>query len=603
MDQLGKKGFRREDSMRKKTVLLAIFLIAFLSAGLLLSQKNDEDIKFQKILETYLDEFWKFYPTTATMAGYHKYDGKLEDFSSSVLEKRLNSLDVFNKDFVTKVNKMALSRDCQIDHEMILDALDLEILKHENIVPWEFNPLLYNDIFANCIQSLFAREFAPIESRAKNAELRLKDLLRLIKQAKDNLKTPPQIYTETAINQFSGIMNFYKNELAPLLEQTPADIKPRLKDNLTKLIPSLESYQNFLKNELLPRSTGNFRLGQEVHTKLLRDTLQGSIPVQELIERSKVDYRNIKRSMFFTSVPFYEIMDPTIDLQSPPPNLTEDQLYNAVIDHVFTRLKNEHVSKEEYFNRIKASAEEIKKFIGDKQLLEIPADNPNIELMPAAYQGMTWTRLIPPGAYETSGPYSVQITPIPEGWSEDQTKSFLEEHNNLLLYPWTANNVYPGTFVPVISTRKNASLVRNLYPNQPLIKAWPIFASEALLRGGFHLYDTRIRLHRLKLLLQAVIDFQMELNIHQGAYEKEKVVAYMMTGFQSRDEAERKWNQILIKPGESAFIYVGYQELLDIQKEYRKIKGESFSHKEFLAKLLSFGALPLRHLKDKMLAQ
>jgi len=589
--------------MRKKVIPLVIFLFAFLSAGLLLSQKNDEDTKFQKTLDAYFDELWKFYPTAATMAGYHKYDGKLEDFSSSNLEKRLNSLDVFNKDFVTKVNKMGLNADFQVDHEMILDALDLEILKHENLVPWEFNPLLYNDIFANCIQSLFVKEFAPIESRAKNAELRLKDLPRLIKQAKDNLKTPPQIYTETAVSQFSGIMNFYKNELPPLLEQAPADIKPRLKDNLAKVIPALEDYQNFLKNELLPRSTGNFRLGQEVHNRLLRMILENSIPIQELIDRSKADYRNIKRKMFFTCLGFYEIMDPKIDLQNPPPNLSEDQLYNTVINHVLTRLKGEHASKEEYLNRIKVSAEEIKKFLSENQLLELPADNLNIEPMPPAYQGITWTRLISPGAYETSGPYTVQVTPIPEGWKEDQTKSFLEEYNNYLLYFWTAHKVYPGTFVPLISTRKNPSLVRNLYPNQPLIKAWPIFASETLLMGGFQTYDTRLRLLRLKLSLQAVIDFQMELNIHEGAYEKEKVIAYMTTGFQTQDEAERKWNQILLKPGENAFIYAGYQEILDIQKEYKKIKGESYNQKEFLARLLSYGALSLRQLKIKMLSQ
>ncbi len=590
--------------MRKKVIPLVILLFAFLSAGLLLSQKNDEDTKFQKILDAYFDELWKFYPTAATMAGYHKYDGKLEDFGSSNLEKRLDFLDVFNKDLVTKVNKMGLNADFQVDHEMILDALDLEILKHENLVPWEFNPLLYNDIFANCIQSLFAKEFAPIESRAKNAELRLKDLPRLIKQAKDKLKTPPQIYTETAVSQFSVIMNFYKNELPPLLEQAPADIKPRLKDNLAKLIPALEDYQNFLKSELLPRSTGNFRLGQEAHSRLLRMTLQNSIPIQELIDRSKADYNNIRKDMFYTCVPLYQIMDPKIDLNNPPASFTnKDQLYNAVIFHVLERLNREHVSKEEYLNKVRTSAEEIKKFISENQLLELPADNLDIESMPPAYQGITWTRLISPGAYESSGPYTVQVTPIPEGWKEDQTKSFLEEYNNYLLYSWTAHKVYPGTFVPLISTRKNPSLVRNLYPNQTLIKAWPFFFSETLITAGFQNWDTRLYLNRLKLSLQVVIDFQMELNIHEGAYEKDKVIAYMTTGFQTQDEAERKWNQILLKPGESAFVYAGYQEILDIQKEYKKIKGESYNQKEFLAKLLSYGALSLRQLKIKMLSQ
>jgi hypothetical protein len=34
--------------------------------------------------------------------------------------------------------------------------------------------------------------------------------------------------------------------------------------------------------------------------------------------------------------------------------------------------------------------------------------------------------------------------------------------------------------------------------------------------------------------------------------------------------------------------------------EYRKLKGDSFTRKEFLNKVLSFGALPLRQMKQKL---
>lgn len=243
--------------MKKKTVPLVIILFVFFGASLLLSQKISEDGKFQKTLETYLDEFWKFYPTAATLAGYHNYDSKLEDFSSKSLEKRQDSLDAYNQEFVVKINKSGLSPELQIEHDIVRDALDLEIIRHENLVPWEYNPIFYNEIFINCVRSLFAKQFAPIEARAKNAEARLKELPKFIKQAKEKLKTPPQIFTETAIKQFPGIINFYKNELPPLMEQVPADLKSKLEDSLTKVIPALEDYQNFLKNKLLGQSTGN----------------------------------------------------------------------------------------------------------------------------------------------------------------------------------------------------------------------------------------------------------------------------------------------------------------------------------------------------------
>jgi len=591
-----------ENSMRKIITLIIIFLFAFLSTGLLLSKKNSEDEKFKKTLDAYFDELWKFYPTSATLAGYHKYDSQLEDLGSKNIEKRHLALDEFNQEFVAKIDKLGLNPEVQIDHEMIIDALDLELFEHENLVPWEYNPIFYNEILTHCVRSLLTKEFAPINTRMKNASDRLKGIPKLIKQAKENLKTPPQIYTEIAIKQFPAIMDFYKNKLPQLTELVPEANKSKLKANLVKALASLEDYQSFLKNKLLPRSTGNFRLGEQAHNRLIRLTFQNNIPVQELIARANADYRNIRREMFFTCVPSYKIMDPKIDLDNPPASLTEDQLYNAVVSHVLDRIKREHINKDEYIDKIKTSAEEIKNFIIENELLELPEESLNIAPMPLESQGITWTQLACPGVYKNSGTYSLQITPIPEDWGEDQSRSFLEEYNNFLLYFWIARNIYPGQFVPIFYTRKYPSLVRNLYPNMPLIKAWSVYSEEMLVTSGFGNYDLRLRLNQLKLLLKTVIDFQLELNIHQGSMTKERAIAYMAAGgFQTKAEAERKWNRIILNPGDSAYTYVGFQEILDMEKEYKKLKGDAFSQKEFLKKLLGHGALPLRHLKKKML--
>jgi hypothetical protein len=572
-----------------------------LSTGLLLSEKNNDEAKFKKALDTYLDGRWKFYPTSATLAGYHKYDGQLENLSSGSIEKRHEGLDEFNQEFVTKIDKFKLSPELQIDHEMVMDALDLELFKHENLVPWEYNPIFYNEIFANCVRSLFAKEFAPIDTRAKNAADRLKGLPKLIKQAKENLKTPPQIFTETAINQFPAIIDFYKIELPQLIEQAPAAHKSKLSANLAKVIPALTDYQNFLQNELLPKSTGNFRLGEQAHLRLARLKLQNDIPLQELNARADADYKNIRREMFLVCIPLYKIMDPKINLDNPPPNLNEDQLINTTVTHVFDKIKANQITKEDYINKIKTSAEEIKEFIIQNELLELPEENLDIIPMPREFQGITWTCLISPGVYENSGDFSLQITPIPEDWGEDQTESFFEENNNFLLYLWTVRKAYPGMFVPLLYTRKNPSLIRNLYPNMPLVKGWPVSLEEELIFKGFGNYDLRLRLNQLKFLLKAVMDFKLELNIHQGGMTKEMAIAYMTRGgFQTEAEAERKWNSIILKPVECAYAYVGFQEILDMEKDYKSLKGDTFSRKEFRKKLLSYGALPLRHLKKKM---
>ena len=208
--------------MKKAIFLLLILFIVFLSTNLVISQQNEEDAKFQKFLDSYFDAMWKFYPTAGTIAGYHKYNNKLEDLSSKSIEKRHEGLDKFNQELVTKIDREKLSPEIKIDHHMMVDLLDRELFKHESLLPWEYDPLFYNEIFDNCIRSLLTKDFASLEIRAKNASERLKALPKLIKQAKENLKTPPQIYTETAIKQFPAILNFYKTELPSLIEQVPA---------------------------------------------------------------------------------------------------------------------------------------------------------------------------------------------------------------------------------------------------------------------------------------------------------------------------------------------------------------------------------------------
>lgn len=588
-----------------KRFATAVFIIVFalFNTGLLLSQQNEEDAKFQKLMDAFLDAIWKFQPTVGTMAGFHKYDNKLEDFSEKNLEKRLGELDTFNQDLVTKVDRTKMSPEFQIDHEMLMDALDLERLKHEQLIPWEYDPVFYNTIFINCAKPLLEKEFAPLDARAKNATERLKDLPKLIKQAKESLKTPTQISTETAIKQFPAVFEIYRTEIPTLASQVPEDQRSKLLAELGKVIPALQDYQNYLSNDLLPRSTGNIRLGV-VHPRIMQLTLQNNIPLQELLERARTDIHNTQVEMALVCAPWYKIMFPDVTIEQLASQRGEEQARQIIIRSVLDKLKGEHASKDDMFDQIRASADEIKSFILEKNLLELSDGELNIEPMPAMYQGITWTRLVKPGAYETSNSYTCQITPIPDDWNEAQIISFLEEYNNFLTYFYVVRTVYPGTFVPSFITNQHASLLRKLYPNMALLKGWPLMVEEPLILQGFQNYDLRLRLHQLKMKLKTAVDFMIEFQVHESNMTKEQAIAYMVrAGYMTEAEAERKWNRTLLFPADAAYAYVGYQEILDMEKEYKQLKGDAFSQKEFMSRLLSYGALPLRHLKKKILEQ
>jgi hypothetical protein len=587
--------------MRKLFIPFIVIVFAFFGLGLLLSQQNQEEAKFQKTMDTYFDEMWKFYPTAATLAGYYKYADKLEDFGSKNLEKRQESLDGFNQELVAKVDKTKLGEETKIDYEIMIDIIDLELIRHENLIPWEYNPLFYNEIYLQSIKSLLVKEFAPVDARLKSATLRAKQLPGFIKQAKDNLKTPPQVYTETAIKQFPGILDFYKNEVLKLSETASPDIKSAFQAEVAKVIAALEDYQGFLQSQLLPRSTGNFRLGEQAHLRLLRLTTENSIPFTELAARAKADYNNLRREMFLVCIPFFKIMYPNVNLDQLGTQRSQDEVWNIAITGVLDKIKTEHPAKENFIDQTKKCADLIKNFLTQAQFVRLPDANLTIEPMPLAQRGVTLTHLLTPGPYESSGNYVAQISPLPDDWSSDQANSFLEEYNDFYIYFWAVRNVYPGPFAPLYFTQKHPSLARKISPNMPLVKGWPVYVEDMLINSGFGNYDLRLRLNQLKSQLKIVIDFVLELNIHQGGMTKEQAIQYMTRGgFQTQTEAERKWNSILLKPCDAAYPYIGIQEIWDMERDYKKLKGDAFSQKEFLQQLLSYGALPIRHLKTRL---
>ncbi len=585
----------------KKTKLLmlgAAIFVMLLPLGQALAQ-SQEDAKFQKILETYLDEYWKFYPTQATVAGYYKYNDKLEDPSQANVDKRDEIIKKINSDII-KLDRSKLSPENQQALNILFDYIDLEFVKLENLLPWDYNPLFYNEIIITGLHSLLTKEFAPADSRVRSATERLKALPNLIKRAKDNLKTPAQIYTETALKQMPHIINFYKNEAPTLAAGASDPVKQAFLAELNKAVPLLEDYQRYLRSELLPKSTGNFRLGPEVHRRLIQRLSGSAISQEELANRAQADVKNIRREMFLVCIPLHKMMYPEVDieqLQGDP-----DTIWNRIIKNVFDKIKVFHPTKEDLVSKIAASAENLKKFGLESKLFPVPAEPLEIKPMPGYFAGLSRVRLTGPGAYDTQGKYAAEIATLPEEWSEQKAKDYLEEYNNFYLEIMTAQRIFPGNFVPLVSTRKASALITRLFPNPALTLGWPIYVQQNLIYAGYGDYDPRLRLNQLKLMLKTVMDFQMELNIHQGGITKEQFMRYLtVTGFQTEAEAERTWEYLVLNPGSGALPYVGLQEILDLEKDVQRTRGQAFDRADFITKLISNGALPPIQLRSRVI--
>ena len=244
----------------ERRMKIVIAAAAALSLSISNTFATSQDDAFQKVAHDYVEQYLKANPEQATELGDHRFDGELTDYSAEARAKDLATQKEF-RDKLNAIDGSQLTGANNIDFRILKENIDYEIFRAEELKEPEWNPLVYMQSLANSLYLLVARDFAPAEKRIPSLRQRLEKIPGVIAQAKANLQHPPRIHTETAIEQTQGAINLVRTELAPLLDQAP-QMKKDLAPLQDKTAAALEDYKKWLQNDLLPRSDGDFRLGE-----------------------------------------------------------------------------------------------------------------------------------------------------------------------------------------------------------------------------------------------------------------------------------------------------------------------------------------------------
>jgi uncharacterized protein (DUF885 family) len=253
--------------------------IGYLAIGVCMSlamnahaAKDDWKQQFEKLSNEYLDQVYlRYQPTAGTQAGYHQYDTQLEDYSRKSIDAEIAAL----RDFEKRIEAIHPDADAadfvpRSDREIVLSNIRSTLLTLETIRPWEKNADNYSSTCANGAFVLMERKFASPDERLRSLVAREKQMPALLEAARANLKNPPRIYTEIAIEQLPDIVSFFEHDVpAAFADAQDAALKAEFARTNAAVIAALKSYLDWLKTDLLPRSNGDFRIGAETFSKKL----------------------------------------------------------------------------------------------------------------------------------------------------------------------------------------------------------------------------------------------------------------------------------------------------------------------------------------------
>ncbi len=542
--------------------------------------------RFLKISEAYLRGHYEFNPTEATALGLHEYDVKLESRSRESIAAEVKRLRGVLAE-LGRINANLLPADSRYDYLTLASHARSQLLELEDIRMWQRDPNIYNRIVAASVDNILKRNYAPIDQRLDSMLARDREIADLLNDARINLENPPRIYTETAIAQVRGSLDYFSRVVPQMIERAgggrlSAARRAQIEASNQSVIAALTSFEEWLKSSLLPRSYGEFAIGEEnFRQKLLYDEMVDT-PIAQLIREGEREMRRTQEEMRV---------------------LAEEVAPGRDVIFALQTLGRDHPSADGLVGDTRAELDRIRAFVRTQNILTPPTrENLIVNETPEYARSTSFASMDSPGPFErTATEAYFYVTPPDPQWEARRRDEHLSFYNRFALPVIAIHEVYPGHYYQYLALKQQTSRIRTALGSASFSEGWAHYCEQMMLDEGFGGNNPKLRLAQLNLALLRLGRYLVGLRMHTAGMTYEQGVEFFMReGYQERVNAEREARRGTMDP--TYLVYtLGKMEILKLRDEWKTRLGASFNLGEFHDRLLSFGMPPIKIIRLAML--
>ena len=422
---------------------------------------------FRLLADQYFSEvYFHFSPTAGTAAGLHQYDVALEDYSAGSVTRETVALHSYEAK-ISAVAADSLDSSTAADQRILLNSIRSQLLSLETIRNWQKNPDNYSSGVTNSVFVLMERPFAPVDVRMRAVVARERQMPAVFQAARENLKNPPRIFTEIALEQIDGIVSFFQTDVpAAFSDATDASAKAEFAKSNAGVIAALQSYAAWMKSDLLPRSNGDFRLGSETFRKKLSYDEMVDTPLPQLL---MVAYADLHRNQ----TEFARVAKEVDASKTPQEVLVELATVHPAPDKLLEAFHDQFASLIAYINA--------------HQIITIPSKTePTLEETPPFMRATTQASMDSPGAFETHSTKAYFNVTLPEkSWTAAHVAEHMAAFNVGTITSTAVHEAYPGHYVQFLWQDEFPSKVRKLIGANTNIEGWAHYCEQMMLDEGY----------------------------------------------------------------------------------------------------------------------
>uniref|UniRef100_UPI0005C29309 DUF885 family protein n=1 Tax=Xanthomonas sp. SHU 166 TaxID=1591170 RepID=UPI0005C29309 len=557
------------------------------------------DTAFAALSKRAVDTWMQLSPVGATQTGDHRYDSELDDLSAAGRQKSLDA----SKQLLAELDKLdttKLSRENQVDAAILRNQLQSDIWNSEVAQGWATDPQVYNGLAGGAIYGLMAREFAPLPERLKSATARMEKIPALFAQARANLDPArvSEISAKTVAKQNRGILSIVDSFIVPHIQELPQADAQRLQAAIEGLKKAVAEQQTWLDQTLVPNAKGDFRLGAEKYDQKLKFALNSSLSRADIKQRAEAELSRVRQDMYGIARTVLKDKPGAPALVDAPSDEQQQKAIEAALELAYAQ----HPARDKVVEAAKASLADATDFVRKKDLVTLPDAPVDIILMPEFQRGVAVAYCDSPGPLDKNLKTFYAVSPIPDDWNAQQADSFLREYNSRMIHLLSIHEGVPGHYVEGWHSAKFPSTLRGVLRSGVFAEGWAVYTERMMQEQGYLDNDPLFHLVQLKFYLRSIANALLDQGVHVDGWSKEQALHLMVHDtFQQQSEAEGKWVRAQLTSAQLPTYFVGVQEHLDLRKAMQDKLGAKFNLKAYHDQVLSYGAPPVRFVRELML--
>lgn len=540
-----------------------------------------QDRLFQNFVVRYFKGYFDFRPADASEIGLHDRDGHMPDLSRGALGREANRLRAAYAEINT-IDGAQLARDNALDRRLLLSSIQAELLELTEVRSWQRQPAYYNDRVSGPIFTLVKRHFASPEERLRSVIARETQIPAVWQAARTNLDNPPKLWVEVAMDETQGTLDFLKTDVpAALAGVGDAALQAAFVESTRVAVQATTAYVAWLREWLLPRAHGDFRLGDAVFRKKLLFEEMVDAPLEVLLDQGYAELARQQQHFKDTAAQ----IDPTLGPQQ-----------------VLSKLAHDHVAPDKLIGETQQLLASLRDFCIDHGILDLPSlDLPVVKETPPFARAFTFASMDTPGAFEQVGREAYFYLTLPEpGWTPAHVEEHMEAYWRGDIANTAIHEAYPGHYAQFLWMPYAPTYTRKVLGANTFIEGWAHYSEEMMLEEGYGNQDPELWLSEEQWALVRVCRYIVGIQLHTRGMSLEEGVAFFeQNAYLTHSNAVREAQRGTADP---TYLYytLGKMQIRALRAETEAREGHHFSLRRFHDRLLSQGFAPLAVVREAM---